>query len=190
LGFSRLLDFSILGDSRVDAANFCRLLVNSRNHCFAEIPQSFPQRKPPLPLKCSVNGSLQEGWSVTFTDRKPQPAASLLRRPKAIAVSMPEAQPGELLQSFLKMREQVCLDLGISPLKEDTLEAYFARVQRTAGELREAVQRKNIAFGLSQVYYRRLSLLRTRPEYMWLGDYPKLAEQRKQGYAVAYGAKT
>jgi hypothetical protein len=86
--------------------------------------------------------------------------------------------------------DQVCLDLGISPLKEDTLEAYFARVQRTAGELREAVQRKNIAFGLSQVYYRRLSLLRTRPEYMWLGDYPKLAEQRKQGYAVAYGAET
>jgi hypothetical protein len=52
------------------------------------------------------------------------------------------------------------------------------------------VQRKNIAVGLSEVYYRRFSLLMTRPEYMWLGDYPKLAEQRKQGYAIAYGANT
>jgi hypothetical protein len=62
-------------------------------------------------------------------------------------------------------------------------------VQQTAGELRDGLQRKNIAVGLSKVYYRRISLLKTRSEYLWLGDYPKLAEQRKQGYAPAYGAK-
>jgi len=103
---------------------------------------------------------------------------------------LPEAQPSELLQSFLKMRDEVCIDLGISPSKDDTLEAYFTRLQRTAGELRAAVQRKNVAAELSEVYYRRFALLKTRPESMWLGDYPKLAERRKQGYAVAYGAKT
>jgi hypothetical protein len=190
LGFTRLLDFSLVGNSALHAANFCRLLVHSRNYCFAEISQSFAPRKAPLPLKCSINASLQEGWTITFANRKPQPAASLLRRPRAIAVSMPEAQLSELLQAFLKMRDQVSIDLGVSPAKDDTtIESYFAQVQRTAAELRAAVQRKNIALGLSEVYYRRFSLLKTRPEYLWLGDYPKLAEQRKQGYAAAYGAK-
>ena len=102
---------------------------------------------------------------------------------------MPGASPPELLQSFLTMRDQVCIDLGISVLKEDTFEAYMARVRDNLGEIRETVQRKNFALGLSHIYYRRFSLLRTRPEYVWLGDYPKIAEQRKQGYAVAYGAK-
>jgi hypothetical protein len=179
LGFARLMDFSMASDSPLHAPNFCHLLAHSRNHCFVEISQFFPQRKAPLPLKCSINGCMQEDWSITFTDRKPQPVASLLRRPKAIAVSLPEAQPSELLQSFLKMRDEVCIDLGISPLKDDTLEAYFTRLQRTAGEWREAVQRKNMAAGLSEVYYRRFALLKTRPESMWLGDYPKLAERRK-----------
>jgi hypothetical protein len=105
-------------------------------------------------------------------------------------LSMPEASPSELLASFLRMRDQVCIDLGISPLKDDTLEAYMAKVQRTAFEMRDAVQQKHFAIGLSQVYYRRFSLMKTRPEYVWLGDYPKVAEERKQGYAVAYGAKS
>jgi hypothetical protein len=190
LGFTRLLDLSLVADSPIHPGNFCRLMVHSRNHCFAEITQFFPQRKAPLPLKCSIQSYLQEGWTVAFSDRKPQAASSLLRRPKAIAVSMPEASPSDLLASFLRMRDQVCIDLGISPLKDDTLEAYMAKVQRTACEMRDAVQQRNSAFGLSQVYYRRFSLMKTRPEYVWLGDYPKVAEERKQGYAVAYGAKS
>jgi hypothetical protein len=97
---------------------------------------------------------------------------------------MPESSLSDLLQAFLKMREQLCLDLGISPLKDDTLEAYISKTQRSAGEMREAVKQKNFALGLSQVYARRLSLLKTRPEYVWLGDYPKEAERRKQGYTV------
>src|SRR5438477_2527785 len=189
LGFTCLSDFSPISDSVIQPASFCRLMVHSRSHCFAEITQFFPQRKSPLPLKCSIQSSLQEGWRIAFTDRKPQAASSLLRRAKAIAISMPGASPPELLQSFLTMRDQVCIDLGIWVLKEDTFEAYMARVRDNLGEIRETVQRKNFALGLSHIYYRRFSLLRTRPEYVWLGDYPKIAEQRKQGYAVAYGAK-
>jgi hypothetical protein len=52
--------------------------------------------------------------------------------------------------------------------------------------MRNAVRQKNFATGLSQVYYRKLALLKSQPEYVWLGDYPKQAEQRKQGYT--YGA--
>jgi len=142
-----------------------------------------------VPVKCAFQSVLQDGWTLSFTDRKPQAASSLLRRPKAISVSMPEAGLSELLQAFLKMREQVCLDLGISPLKDDTLEGYISKTQRSATEMREALQQKNFAMGLSQVYARKLSLLKTRPEYVWLGDYPKEAERRKQGYTMPVGVK-
>ena len=134
-----------------------------------------------MPVKCSLLSQLQGGWSIGFGDRKPQAAASLVRRRRAIGVSMPEAHLSELLTAMLKMRDQMCVDLGISPLNDDTLEAYISQAQRAVGEIREAVQEKNFVKGLSEVYVRKFSLLRTKPEYVWLGDYPKEAERRKQG---------
>jgi hypothetical protein len=126
---------------------------------------------------------MQDGWTLTFTDRKPIAAGSLIRRRKAISVSMPGTATSALLQAFVQMRDQVCQDLGISLMKDDTLEAYIAKVQRSAGDMREAVKEKNFATAVSHVYYRKLSLLKTREEYTWLGDYPKEAERRKQGLA-------
>ena len=187
MGFSKLLDFSLVADTPNHAPNFVRLMAHTRQHCFAEVSQFFPKRNMSVPLKCSFQSCLQEGWTLTFTDRKPQAAGTLLRRPKAISVSMPEASLSDLLQALLKMRDQVTIDLGVSLLKDDTVEAYISKTQRLAGELREAVQQKNFAVGLSQIYARRLSLLKTRPEYVWLGDYPKEAERRKQGYTVPVG---
>jgi hypothetical protein len=89
-----------------------------------------------------------------------------------------------LLLAFLQMREQVCQDLCISPMREDTLQAYTAKVQGQATEIREAVKSRNFAAALSQVYYREFALLNTREEYVWLGDYPNEAERRKQGYVA------
>jgi hypothetical protein len=105
-----------------------------------------------------------------------------MRRPKALGICMPDANPSELLQAFLKMREQVCLDLGIQTVNDDSLEAYIAKSQRSATEMREAVQSKSFVKGVPEVYLRKLSLLQSKPEYVWLGDYPKEAEQRKQGF--------
>ena len=94
---------------------------------------------------------------------------------------MPEVTAGELLQAFLKMRDQVCVDLGIAPVNDDTLQAYIDKVQRSVTEIRAAVQEKNFVKGLPEVYMRKFSLMKTKPEYIWLGDYPKEAEKRKQG---------
>ena len=181
MGFTRLLDFSPIADSPIYPPSFCRLFVHTRHHCFALVNQLFPRGKAPMPVKCSLESQLQGGWSIAFGDRKPQAAASLVRRRRAIGVSMPEAHVSELLTAMLKMRDQMCVDLGISPLNDDTLEAYISKTQRAAGELRDAVQEKNFVKGISEVYVRKFSLLRTKPEYVWLGDYPKEAERRKQG---------
>ena len=181
MGFVRLLDFSLVSNAPQPVPSFCRLYVHTRYHCFGEISQIFPQGKAPLLLACSIQSVLQNGWSLTFSDRKPMAAGSLLRRSKALSVSMPGTSTAALLQAFAQMRDQVCQDLGISTVKDDTLEAYIAKVQRNAGEMREAVGQKNFATAVSHVYFRKLSLWKTREEYTWLGDYPKEAERRKQG---------
>jgi hypothetical protein len=96
----------------------------------------------------------------------------------------------ELLPEFLKMRDQVCFDLGIFPVNDDTLKAYIDTMQRAIGEMREAVQEKNFVKGVPEVYLRKFSLMKTKPEYVWLGDYPKEAEQRRQGFnSFAIGAR-
>lgn len=182
MGFVRLLDFSLVSNGARPIPNFCRLFVHTRHHCFAEANQIFPQGNAPLPLACSIQSVLQNGWTLAFSDRKPQAAGSMVRRRKALGISMPGTATSALLQAFLQMRDQVCLDLGISPMRDDTLEAYIAKVQLSATEMREAVQQKNFATAISHVYYRKFSLLKTREEYAWLGDYPKEAERRKQGF--------
>ena len=183
MGFVRLLDFSLVSDRPNPIPSFCRLFAHTRNHCFAEVSQLFPRGKAPLPLKCSIQSILENGWSLGFSDRKPQAAGAMIRRRKALSVSMPAATTAELLQAFLQMREQVCQDLGISPMRDDSLEAYIAKTQAAMTDMRDAVQQKNFVTAVSNYYYRKFSLLKTREEYTWLGDYPKESERRKQGYA-------
>lgn len=188
MGFVRLLDFSLVSDTTSPIPSFCRLYAHTKYHCFGEISQIFPRGKAPLQLACSIQSVLQDGWALTFSDRKPMAAGSLLRRRKALSVSMPGTDTSTLLQAFLQMRDNVCQDLGISVIREDTLEAYIAKTQRSATEMREAVKEKNFATAVSHVYYRKLALLKTSEEYTWLGDYPKESERRKQGFpATATG---
>jgi hypothetical protein len=185
LGFTRLIDSSPTSDSPTHPAMFCRLMVHTGHHCYGEISQIFPRGKAPMALKCAISTHLQDGWSIAFSNRKPLAASSLVRRSKGLGVSIPDATPGELLQSLLTLRQQVCFDLAISPLTEDTLESYVAKVQQSAAEMRDTVKQKNFFTAIPQFYYRKLALTRTKPEYTWLGAYPKEAEQRKQGYRAA-----
>jgi hypothetical protein len=182
LGFVLLLDFSLVSHAAKQIPNFCRLFAHTGTHCFAEVSQPFPQGKVRMPMKCSIQSCLQNDWTLAFSDRKPQAASLLLRRKKALGVCMPGSTTYELLQAFLQMRDQMCTDLGISYLKDDRLDAYIAKTQRAATDMREALKQKNFATGISEVYYRKFSLLRTKSEYVWLGDYPKEAERRKQGF--------
>jgi len=183
-GFIRLLDFSLVSNASRPIPSFCRLFAHTRHHCFAELSQVFLLRKTPLPLRCSIQSSLEDGWTLGFSDRKPQAASCLLRRKKAVSISMPGTTTYELLQRFLLMRDQICQDLGIACLKDDTLDAYISKVQRAASEMHDAVERSKFVTRIPEVYYRNLALLKTNREYVWLGDYPKEAELRKQGSAV------
>ena len=83
MGFTRLLDFSLVSDAPIQHPSFCRLFAHTGNHCFGEVSQIFPRGKSPMPLKCSIQSCLQDGWSIGFSDRKPQAASSLMRRTKS-----------------------------------------------------------------------------------------------------------
>jgi hypothetical protein len=183
-GFARILDFSIVADSPNHPASFCRLLAHQRHLCFAEVTQFFPNGQAPMPLKWGVTSTLGDGWTLTFSDRKPLAFASLTRRARALGVSMPLAGTAELLGAFLKMRSQICLDLQLTPSSDLSLDAFTAQVQTSLAEIREVVQSRSFTKGLSEVAIRKLSLLRLRPEYSWLGDYPKEAERRRLGAAI------
>jgi hypothetical protein len=183
-GFARILDFSVVADTPNQPACFCRLLAHQRHLCFAEVMQLFPSGQAPLPLKWGVTSVLGDGWTLTFTDRKPMAFGWLTRRPRALGVSMPLASTAEVLDAFLKMRSQICLDLQLTPSSDLTLEAFVAQVQGSLAEIRQAVQSRSFAKGLSEVALRKLSLLRLRPEYSWLGDYPMEAERRRLGAAI------
>jgi len=181
LGFVQLMDLSLVSDAPNAIPVFARLCAHTRHHLFAEAGQLFPRGKAPLPFKCSLQSCLTDGWTLSFTDRKPLPGGILIRRKKALSVAMPNASLSELLNAFLQMRTEICQDLGISVLTDDSKEAYFAKVQRSCAELREAISGKNFAKGIPQFYWRKFSLLKTKSEYVWLGDYPKEAERRKRG---------
>src|SRR5262249_26832552 len=89
LGFTRLTDLSLVSNGPSYVPNFCRVMAHTRNHCFAELTQYFPLKKTAWPMKCALFGGLQDGWTVTFTDRKPLACSSLLFSTHARAVTMP-----------------------------------------------------------------------------------------------------
>jgi len=181
MGFTRLADFSVVSDAAKPIPNFSRLFVDAKHHCFGVAFQIFPAGKSPRALNCTVSCSLEDEWDLAFSDRKPLATSALVRRRRGLGVSMPEATPYELLNAFLQMRMQVCQDLGISPLTNDTFEAYMAKTQAAHQNIRESVKQKSFATRVPQVYWRKFSLLKTKQEYVWLGDYPSEAEKRKQG---------
>lgn len=181
MGFARLADFSLVSDAAKTIPNFVRLFVNAKHHCFGTAFQVFPIGKSPRLLKCTISCSLEGGWDLNFSDRKPIATGSLIRRRRGIGVSMPEATPYDLLNAFLQMRSQVCQDLGISPQTNDTFEAYMAKMQASHKDVRKSLKRRSFVTSIPQFYWRKFSLLKTKQEYVWLGDYPKEAEKRKQG---------
>jgi hypothetical protein len=73
----------------------------------------------------------------------------------------------------------VCADLGLRPIADTSLAEYIRQTQGTLVEIAAAMKRKNIAVGLGQYYSRQLRLASKRSQNVWLGDYPKVAEERR-----------
>jgi hypothetical protein len=178
LGFEKLLDTAPVADSPTYPPSFCRIYAHRRQACFGVIMQSFPAIGGPIDLRCMLNGYLDDGWSVGAGNGKPLAASAFVRLPRAIGVSLPGAPPAELLARVLQFRDRVCADLGLRPITDTSLESYIRRTLENLAEIREAMKKRSMAVGLGQYYSRMLGLQR-KAQLVWLGDYPKIAEERK-----------
>src|SRR6267143_1504022 len=175
LGFTKLMDFSMVPDSGQYIPAFSRLMAHPRHHCFVEIFQIFPAKKGPMPLTYNISSNLHHGWSFSSGVRKTMALSYLMRLPKCLWVYMPGVGRSELLTGHLARRNQITNDLGISASTDMSIEAYQACVLQRHAERRAAIQKKSIFFGLGEALAFKL-----RPKHEWLGDYPKRAAQKRE----------
>lgn len=179
LGFERLLDTAPVTDSPRHTPSFCRVYAHQGQRCFAVLMQSFPKLGASLELRCMLNGYLDDGWLVGVGNGRPLPAAPFVRRPRAIGISRPGAPVEELMARFLRFRDQVTADLGVRPIADTSLAFFQSRTSESQREILRAMKRKSVTVGLGQYYSRKLGLGSEASQLVWLGDYPRLADERK-----------
>jgi hypothetical protein len=186
LGFNQLGDYSLVPAGKaLQIPVFLRLFTHPRYQCFAEIGQIFPRGQRPGKFGSALISSMEDGWKLGVSDRKPEAAGVFIRLPRSLSRSFPGITASELLKNFLEFRNQVCVDLGIRPLPNATLEEYIAQQQRSAIQRQVAIKNRSVTLGLARYYKRLFSFGRTKPVYEWLGEYPKVAAQRNSQWTAA-----
>jgi hypothetical protein len=164
-GFVWALDYTLESDVPTMPPGFGRLFIHPVHQCYAEVNQAFPPNAKPTPVRSMIASSLEGGWQLSTTDRKADAVTYMLRRPRSLWSSHPDAGPRELLQLHLEWRKRISAELGASPETTVSPEAYFAHEKADALERKEAFKRKNIFIGLGEMI-----LFGFRPRTYWLGD--------------------
>jgi len=175
LGFTRLMDFSLVPKSGTYIPGFARLMVHAEDHCFAEIFQVFPPNKKPLPMTVGINSHLDGGWSLSNGNGKMTGTRYMLRLPRALWINQPEASPAEMLRVHLERRHQIASDLGVRVLTDMSPAAYFSCVQKQSEERRANFQKKNFAAALGSRF-----LYPFHQKKEWMGDYQKQVAFRRE----------
>lgn len=166
LGFTRLTDYTVKADIDLPSKGFARLFVHEEEHVFAEINQAFLDSGGATPMRCTFVSFLEDGWSVSVTDRVPSKESYLMRRPQAVWRSLPSEAPSKLFEEVLDLRAEMEKELDIAPLTDDTADAYFDH-ERHANLERKDVVRARWALGIAI----ELWLFERSPKREWLGDF-------------------
>jgi len=136
LGFKHALDFQVKTEVPSTGEGFARLFIHAKDHCFAEVNQLFPFGGEPIPMRCSLFSLIENGWSLSHTDRKAEAVTYMLRRKKALWVSRPNASTTELFEEHKEKRQQIALALNLPIREKLTTEDYYAH------EREDAINRK------------------------------------------------
>ncbi|CAN1212154.1 hypothetical protein TUMEXPCC7403_18250 [Tumidithrix helvetica PCC 7403] len=168
LGFEQVMDFKIESTLAIS-----RLFADTQNHMFAEIFKIFSPNEP-RQIICTFHSKFSDGWTFSSTTYKPTGFMYMQRHSRSLATYHPEIPISNLRQIHLKRRWQIVDDLGLKILTDVSWEAYSTREDVGCLSRREIFRRKNIVFALIEA-----TLFELNPKYEWLGDYPKLAAQRK-----------
>jgi hypothetical protein len=174
LGFRRLTDYTLAKAHDNGLSSFARLWVHDSFRCFAEVNVVFNARGTVTPLCCNLLTFLENGWSVSTTNRRSRRGNYLLRRPRALWWSLPDRAPYQLLEAHREWRDRVARDLGLAVVGDGTAEDYFRREAEANDERCERVRgRPAWTFVLDSWRYDM------NPKLQWLGDYASIARQRQ-----------
>lgn len=165
LGFEHLLDYTVKSD--VDGGTgFGRLFVDRENHVLAELNQVFHPNVPDIPLRCVFISLLEDGWSLSTTNRAPSKESWILRRPRAPWRSLPDEENlGRLLKTHLKARQRLLEEMDLAVEEELDEQLYFER-EKEANRERNEIIRGRWAIAL----YVDMWLYSTNPKFEWVGE--------------------
>jgi hypothetical protein len=165
LGFGWALDYRLEAEEGHVSPGYARLFIHPRHGCYAEVNQLFPAGAAPTPMRCSLVSLLEDGSSVTDTDRRPGGIAFALRSAREARAIRPGATPAELLEAHLQRREKLCEALETDVAPEPSPDRYFDRQEKLAEERRRSFQRRSLlAWALEAAAFR------LRPRDAWTGS--------------------
>jgi hypothetical protein len=166
LGFRRVTDYTTATDLDNDLTGFARLFFHPKEGCYAEVNQVLRSSGAAAPMRCSLMSHLEDGWSVSTGDRQASRESYVMRRPRAAWQSLPKADPEELLEAHLNLRDRMARDLGVEVLEEGKAEDYYAHEREAAEQRKQAVRRRG---GIGILVDRWL--FDKKPKTEWLGGY-------------------
>jgi hypothetical protein len=174
LGFRHVTDYTAVMNLNNGVTGFARLLFHDEYRCFAEVNQGFSHGTP-VPMRCMVISHLEDGWSVSTSDRQATKEFYAIRRPRALWRSLPGREPADLVEGHRKFRDKVAGELDLEVSGDGTAKAYFRREADNTRLRKDLVRRRNAVVLCAELW-----LFDRNPKGEWLGDYPRAARQKKR----------
>lgn len=171
----RSLNFVHIIDYKLDTVNgLSRLFSHSQHYCFADIFQVYSRANiKQMPMVCTIHSAMEQGWSLSTTNLKPNGLSHTWRNPKSLWSYHPSATPDKLLQAHRERRQQIQENLKVSIVTDLSWEFYFTQQERNAIKRREIFERKNIFIALIEA-----TLFEMNPLSEWMGEYQRAIRKR------------
>jgi hypothetical protein len=174
LGFQPMVDITLEAQGGISTPGFARIFFHPQYYCFAEVAEMFPTNKNlSKPMKAGFITHFENDWSYGSTDRDPDSASYMIRRPKRLGVSYPNRRISEIFQAHLLQVQTISQNLNCPVIPINSLEEYFFLQSVISKEIKPHVEKLNIVKGIFDGLMCEIS-----PKYEWLGDYPRLSRGR------------
>jgi hypothetical protein len=164
LGFVHALDYRVESDVRV-GTGFARLFFHPQHLCLVEINQVFSKKRGPHEMRCMIGSILEDGWSLSTTDRTLSPLTYVWRRPRSLWSTHTHKKPAELLEEHLRRRSQLIERTRVAVKSIQTADAYFEYEQQIHAARREVLQSKTYAAIKAE-----MEQCKKAPISEWLGE--------------------
>jgi hypothetical protein len=171
LGFEPRFCYAI--ESVANSKGLVRLYYHPTHRCVATNGQIF-QGNTRMAV-AFVNSELDDNWLLSTINIKPNSLNCVWIRPRALWNVVPGAEPRDLLDAHLQLRQRMIGSLGVGNVTEDReQQAYFDFSTEIHRRRLEVLRKKNIA-----ILYLEYCFYKRKPIYTWMGDLKKVAINRR-----------